>query len=401
MFLDARPVGAVLTHVFLPEPRTDPAFLIRWLHLRPPDGYKTVVRPRAGDDGRLHLTEGEVVVFGFVENRPGDTDSDDADDDSSSVGLESGSEDGPGPDPDGPPRGPPPPVPWFGSQGDPNGGSRSSGRNRSRSPPPTAPAAQPSTRPGLHSSNSPTFRVEQFPTRIEGLGLAPIVFSAQIVPAAASTLRECVATVADACFWTILALGASLAFALFLLRALGLTFRGGAGLAPRACKLLQEPQGQDTAAQSHLDTLRDFVRAIGGPWMPRLPHDIGHLLHQDADVQVAIGQADDVATGHVPCAILTYDYQTFRTLVAVNLPATPDELELALQAGRGEVMRMHFPALLPTLPQPFADTAVFIAAPHWCPFGHGVCFDSTQIDRRIYETFAPEYVSLEELPAYR
>ena len=108
VFLDARTTGAPITHVLLPEPRVDPAFLIRWLSLTPPPGYKTVFRPRVADDGRLHLTEGAVVTFGFVEARPGDTSSESSDD---SIGFDSGSEDGSGPDPSEPPRGPPPAVP--------------------------------------------------------------------------------------------------------------------------------------------------------------------------------------------------------------------------------------------------------------------------------------------------
>ncbi|CAE7942908.1 unnamed protein product, partial [Symbiodinium necroappetens] len=41
--------------------------------------------------------------------------------------------------------------------------------------------------------------------------------------------------------------------------------------------------------------------------------------------------------------------------------------------------------------------AAFVTAPHWHASGHGVCFDSTFIDNRVYVAFVPEYVDAQEL----
>ena len=76
--------------------------------------------------------------------------------------------------------------------------------------------------------------------------------------------------------------------------------------APRANKLLQEPTGRNAAEQAHLDTLRSFVGALGGPWRPHLPFDLNHLLQ--LDIGDLSDQEDAVAEypAQVCCVVLTF-----------------------------------------------------------------------------------------------
>ncbi|OLP76708.1 hypothetical protein AK812_SmicGene43321 [Symbiodinium microadriaticum] len=138
----------------------------------------------------------------------------------------------------------------------------------------------------------------------------------------------------------------------------------------RRSKLLQEPVGYNAAAQAHIDTLRSFVGAIGGPWLPRLPFDLQHLIGQDGDEN----DDEDVIT-----------------------IAPAQELVEALCPLRSITMQEHLPHLLPVLPQPRDDIAFFVAAPRWNPNDHGGCFDCSRIDNRIYAAFTPEYVGLWDL----
>ena len=168
---------------------------------------------------------------------------------------------------------------------------------------------------------------------------------------------------------------------------------------PRPCshKLLQEPQGSNDADRANLDTLRSFVGTLGGPWLPRLPFDLQHLLTPDVDTAAEPNRRIMEELCSVPCLILAFDFTPDAFLIELVLPATPEELVEALQVGRPTTHRAYLPSLLPVLPQPLAGTAVFVAAPNWHPMGHGACFDLTRVDNRLYVTFVPEYVDAAEL----
>ena len=147
----------------------------------------------------------------------------------------------------------------------------------------------------------------------------------------------------------------------------------------------------------HLDALRSFANTLGGPWMPRLPYDLQHLLEPDVDVDPERVSRVQEELCQVPCLVLAFDFIGDLSLVDILLPATAEELISALQVCRPERHRHHLPALLPVLPQPLDGVAVFVAAPSWHPLGHGICLDLTRNDHRLYVTFAPEYVDSAEL----
>ena len=54
--------------------------LVRYLGLRPPPCYRIAMTPRPGRAGVLHLSEGDVVVFGFKEDNPWSTSEEDSSD---------------------------------------------------------------------------------------------------------------------------------------------------------------------------------------------------------------------------------------------------------------------------------------------------------------------------------
>ena len=249
-----------------------------------------------------------------------------------------------------------------------------------------------------HRSRSPRDKIVVNGTWVAGLGLAGLALSTQVFTADAVTVHTL--ELGDSArefrhldlwgFQTDYHLG--LALILIFLSGCSLVSKGR-----RSCRLLQEPVGGDAAAQAHLNTLRSFLGALGGPWHPRLPFDLHHLLHHhDTD-----GEDEDAYPAEFPsqirCAVLTYEYTPAMHSVDLQMPTTIEELVEALQPLRQQRLREHFPHLLPVLPQPQTDTAVFLSAPHWCPWGHGVCFDCSRIDNRVYGTFVPEYVNREDL----
>ncbi|CAE7233843.1 unnamed protein product [Symbiodinium necroappetens] len=144
-------------------------------------------------------------------------------------------------------------------------------------------------------------------------------------------------------------------------------------------------------------TLRSFVPLLGGPWLPRLPYDLSHLLGPDLDDQEAQVAGIREEARRVQCLVLAFDFAPSVYPVDISLPATTEELVQALQPCRSVTHQAHLPSLLPVLPQPQPGFAAFVTAPHWHASGHGVCFDSTFIDNRIYVAFVPEYVDAQEL----
>ena len=252
--------------------------------------------------------------------------------------------------------------------------------------------------PRLRRSRSPRRHVATNGNWVAGLGVACLTLSAQ--PTATDAARNCtllqasqVANSAYSSLWDAQPVP-DVSLAVLALAVLGLLLLLAS---PRSHKMLQEPRGRNASEQAHLDTLRSFVGALGGQWMPRLPFGVQHLalLDVEADNNEHIEVWEE--TAQVCCVVLAFDFAPAVFSVDLQLPATTEELIAALQPLREERMQLHFPHLLPVLPQPRADVATFIAAPHWCPFRHGVCFDCTRVDNRIYCTFVPEYVNLEEI----
>ncbi|OLP96263.1 hypothetical protein AK812_SmicGene21547 [Symbiodinium microadriaticum] len=156
-----------------------------------------------------------------------------------------------------------------------------------------------------------------------------------------------------------------------------------------------EPTGSTPAEQSHLDTLRSIANALGGPWLPRLPHDLQHLL-QDSDDESDQDDTDDTLA-QVTCSVLAPDFAPAWYSIEIHMPATTEEVVTALQLLRPERMRSQLPNLVPVLPQPRATVATFISVPTWSLKDQWVCFDCTRVDHRLYCTRVPEYVTLQRL----
>ena len=66
-FLDARQTSGKVENILLPEREVDPTHLLQFLGLHPPPCFRVSYWPRPGHNGRLHLSEGDVVTFGYVE----------------------------------------------------------------------------------------------------------------------------------------------------------------------------------------------------------------------------------------------------------------------------------------------------------------------------------------------
>ncbi|CAE7719234.1 unnamed protein product, partial [Symbiodinium sp. CCMP2456] len=171
-----------------------------------------------------------------------------------------------------------------------------------------------------------------------------------------------------------------------------------AGSAPagRACKYLQEPQGRSQAEGRHLNDLRSITHALGGQWLPSLPPlmDLGGIV--DSDASGSDSEHSD-HTQWIHYAVLKEGFRAENATVAIQVPCTEEELVVALQAARCPSIRNVFPSLLSILPQPRPGTAVFLAAPNWDRTCHGVCLDTSLLDRRLFTASIPDYVCRHEL----
>ena len=83
--------------------------------------------------------------------------------------------------------------------------------------------------------------------------------------------------------------------------------------------------------------------------------------------------------------------------VLLEVPATLCELEEAIKLERETAAQACFPHLCNVLPQPLLGRALFIALPRWHPMHNIVCFNTQDIDGRLFATPAPAYADKEEL----
>ena len=165
-------------------------------------------------------------------------------------------------------------------------------------------------------SRSPREKVAVNGTWVAGLGIAGLAFSEQVVTADA--VANCTLWLGDPSrepthldpwgFQTACHIG--IALILILLSGYPVVSKSR-----RSCRLLQEPVGGDAAARAHIDTLRSFLGALGGPWHPRLPFDLHHLLQlHDAD-----GEEEDTHTllnSHLGSAVLFSPLSTHQRCTA-------------------------------------------------------------------------------------
>ena len=395
VFLDPRQAGKEVTHVYLPSHAADPHFLVRLLDLRPPSCYRVAILPRPERRGLLLLSEGDIVTFGYKEDHPwstGDEGSATSEGEGSDPGCLSDEE----PSADGDtaagvsapsaPRGPPPPIPVSSQRIH----SQMPARARSRSP---RPDQRPlSSRQAIQGSGNaltssllgvalgltqprPAEGYLQVPHNHGGY-LSGFLDAAGLT--AAGVLAVCVLAVV---FWHICAS----------------TCRHFDPCRTIQCKLLAEPVGRNYMENRTLNRLRDATRRLDGRWITDPPLGLPGALHLQlgADDTSDLEGDDDVCT--VSCVILCPEYTAEAIDVRLPIPATVDEVSLALRAARQPAARTRFPQLVPALPQPFLGIASFVAYPAWDFEGVLVCLDTTAIDGRLFATKMPARVCKSDL----
>ena len=402
VFLDPRQADKEVTHVYLPSGTTDPQFLVRFLALRPPRCYRVAILPRPGRAGLLHLSEGDIVTFGYKEDHPWSTE-----DDSSS--SQEAAESAPGHTSDAEvsvedaadnsldtlpaPRGPPPPVPVT-SQHSP---SRVPERSRTRSPRSNRNSApsRPAT-PGSGSALAASFLGVTL-----GLSQPGAAEGSLNTPARPTTgLPDMIGM-----FQVVLQYGVIVCVAFVVLWRMqrGLCHVFARALATSgighqvAHKLLTEPAGRTHIETRMLQRLRAATRRLGGRWITDPPlHLQGLMPLQPADEGPSDFDADEEFQT-VPCIILCPEYTAELADIRIPLPATVDEVTDALHTARQSARAADFPRLVPVLPQPSHGLAAFIAYPAWHFNDVLVCIDTAAIDGRLFATRSPAYVCKSDL----
>ena len=380
IFLDPRQTGNPLAHILLPERRVAPVELVRFLSLRPPVCHKIAFWPRPMEDGRLLLSEGDTVVFGYVDETVCSDDS---------TGELSDSSD------------------------DPDADSAHDSPDGHNTP---SPSYRPASLSGADHAHVSRSRSPSRPPRGHAAYCAPstsLLFTASAgllfcaCPTAASPtdvfLREETCLAKAVCFESGAHVHLATALLVALCQGLLVWFRGwvlclGAlECLTRVCRLIAEPVCQNASEQQHLNTLRSLAFSLGGPWLPRLP-----FFGLDPDHLEALGSPDEeeqvpAQLQMICCAVFKHGYSPECVTVPVPLPATPDELLDALRSARAPAMQELFPVLSPIIPQHGEGNAIFSARPVWGPGFVSVCLDTSAFDGRIFLGYVAPYVTRAEL----
>ena len=381
VFLDPRQAGSEVTHIYLASTAADPHMLVRYLGLRPPPCYRIAMTPRPGRAGVLHLSEGDVVVFGFKEDNPWSTSEEDSSDQEDQAESEAAPDhssdvsvlDDEHATPSGSVNGPPPPIPVH-STG--NAPAQHFSRSRSRSPRDPPRRIRHGTREGSGSlSARSALSVALLAAQPENVEGGPVLACA----APAETFQYL------------------LLFSCGILAVLAICFASWS-FGPRSralgrdCKLLQEPTGGSQAERRDLRRLRSVTRRLGGRWPTDHPLRVPGLVHvHEGDGISSSGSEEDSDLMYVSCAVISLDYVAEQVGVVLPIPATPLEVMTALHDVRSHDTAIHFPQLVSVLPQPSIGIAVFVAQPPWPGGPCLVCLDTTAIDGRLFVAAAPEY----------
>ena len=167
----------------------------------------------------------------------------------------------------------------------------------------------------------------------------------------------------------------------------------------KSAKLLTEPVPSDATDEQRLNDLRSSTIQLGYAWMhtDRMPFP-GEVQPPDVEPEQRIGRVPETEMW-INCAVLKDGYVPERISIHLTVPATPQEAQAALQAARQPHIRTLFPSVIDVHPQPHCGTAVYVAAPAWCPGFQGACVDASQLDDRIYAALLPDYIARHELLA--
>ena len=416
IFLDARQAGKEVTHYYLGSAAADPHELVRYLDLRPPPCYRFAIDPRPGRSGLLHLSEGDVVVFGYKEDNPWSTDEESSSD---PEGGESETQhssdvsalaDEPAETPLLP-QGPPPPIPVHHLRDSVHGGSRS--RSPSAVSPSRArgPAAEPVSRRALAGSGHSFARTALGAV----LGLAQLDRAdGTPLPGTSSFCLDTFSPIAVPAAWRQGMLGLfcgslhQFFWGLIILHLLRWLHRmGGAMLLhlqrgacwsltlavdgrPLQARLWTEPTAFGPRDFLLLRNLRRAALTLGGRW-PRLTAD--GLATDELQTDSSDSADDSTWVQWVAVVVLAPFYLPEQLTVAMQLPTTTASALPAINAARAPEARGRFPILREAHPQPLPGAAVLIAMPSWGSAKVLCCLDLTKLDGRLFSLELPHYVT--------
>ncbi|CAE7264709.1 unnamed protein product, partial [Symbiodinium sp. KB8] len=357
VFLDQRPMLADLSWMVCPDGLFHLSAFVATLPRRCPPGFQVTVWgafPVAGTD-QYRVADGTKLTFtfelvqpstqrnGIAEDRS-DSDSpdsrhtmmSDSDSDASSNTEDS---------PNGPPAGPPPPVPAHHTAG---------------------------ARCCFHICIA-----------LHGLLAVQPAAATQVCYNQASTAQvSSFVVLAGFCLRALLA-----SYAAIWLRHWGITLCG------HVCRLLCDLTFGGSGLSVSYQTLWDVTRQLALPW-PLEP------LHAFAPA-IQGTEADDTlfqpTMMRIRCVILKPEYIPETTAIELTFPCALGEVVDELQASRSTYDFLTFPHLLHVNPQPIRGLAVFLALPRWHPTATVICLNTATIDGRIFATYAPDRLNVDEL----
>ncbi|CAE7883540.1 hypothetical protein AK812_SmicGene281 [Symbiodinium microadriaticum] len=393
VFLDPRQTDHLLMHIYLPEPAVEPGVLIRYLHLSAPVGHKVTYWPRPDDTGRLVLSEGDVVTFGFVPDSWDSSEEDSSDESDSPSGDRPQHQDNVTAD-DGPTAGAT--SSFTGVQG------RRSPRvaSRSRSPRGTRHAQDahehvasclplPATPPKgsrhmweHHFSQGSIAHGHDILTSVGESVLIPSSFLSETVCEQERVLHETGTAgfpavhhiVKVSCPWL--------------------------HPCPVSHKLLLEPSSSRSPGVPSIPELRFMTIELGHAWpfVPALGLGAPGVLRDFEE------EAMPQAVQGVQVLVLKPLYKPESFVVQLQLPCTVTEAFAVIQDHRTPEAVRDFPHLLAATPQPMQGVCVLTANPQWLGLALTVCADLLDVDGRIFSVTMPDYVgrwtvlSLVDLP---
>ncbi|OLP99497.1 hypothetical protein AK812_SmicGene17930 [Symbiodinium microadriaticum] len=168
--------------------------------------------------------------------------------------------------------------------------------------------------------------------------------------------------------------------------------------APGEARMLQEPVTAAGASQVAMDNLREITLQLGFDWMRAPFRWIGAPPVQDSDdPPIGDEEGEDAEVMQVHFLVLAPLLPPESSSVLIEIPATLFEFEAAIQLKRDAPLKDWFPHLCNVVPQPLPGRALFVALPHWNPMHNIVCFNTADIDGRLFSAPAPVYADLQEL----
>ena len=411
IFLDPRQVGSPITHILLAQAAVAPVDLVRFLAIRAPPGFKVSVWPRVQEDGRLHLAEGDAVVFGIVpesfsESSDSEDSSDATDDDHPGADEHDHDSDSAGSSEESDPS--------AGAAGTAGRDSRPLRRNRSRSP-----------RDDRGSRNEHRLmqagvigskvQYASESTSVSPFGIRGFdSFWCVCSPGKYAIDLFCPEYAAGKCRFPFIhdAIDVGAEICTSAQNVLETFFCNGvpgfdrlAQLRLPTCgigrthKLLKEPQCNQPCESRELSSLRRVTEALGDTWPFTIDEHNWHTP-EVSDDGGSVTSSDEGLVRWVTVLVLKPLYKPEVITVVVQFPTSVEDFNEIVQGGRLRKNQLAFPHLKDVMPQPSVRTPVLIAMPRWYGLSMLVCFDTSRIDQRIFSVELPDFVNKQNLLMY-